>query len=209
MIPLPGASFVYSLLKDIWSWLTGLRGRRLLPALFQSTVASTKGWTVDHWHHPVEAFLKFGDQDWLRDRKEAEKERDKAEAERRKGVTIGDRRISPYWSLGVPQTPEEAEARKCFSSLEQRYTDAQRKVDFLAKMINEDLTEQLARGELMARGFRAPFSHGAPYLTISRHEWRIIKLDAPTDRAEGGGVSYVGLTIGKAGTKSFLRRANS
>jgi hypothetical protein len=68
-----------------------------------------------------------------------------------------------------------------------------------------DLKEQLTRGELIARGFREPLSHGAPYLTISRHEWRVIELKLP-DRAEGGGIGYVGLTIGKPGTKRLFRR---
>jgi hypothetical protein len=68
-----------------------------------------------------------------------------------------------------------------------------------------DLKEQLTMGELIARGFREPLSHGAPYLTISRHEWRVIELKLP-DRAEGGGIGYVGLTIGKPGTKRLLRR---
>jgi hypothetical protein len=52
--------------------------------------------------------------------------------------------------------------------------------------------------------FDEPFSHGAPYLTIPRQEWLIIKLEAP-DRAEGAGVGYIGLRIGKAGTKSVFR----
>jgi hypothetical protein len=111
--------------------------------------------------------------------------------------TIDQRIIAEWYSppLGTHETPEKTEARK----LLKRYEDVKRKVEAFTNLIYKDLDEQLVRGELIARGFREPFSHGAPYLTISRHEWRIIKL-GPPDRAEGGGVSYVGLTIGKVGT---------
>jgi hypothetical protein len=67
--------------------------------------------------------------------------------------------------------------------------------------------DSLHGGELIARGFAEPSSHGAPYLTISRHEWQILKLDPQGDQAaRGGGVGYIGLTIGKPGTRSFFRR---
>jgi hypothetical protein len=202
MIPLPGSGFVYSLLKDVRNWgLTRLRGRRL-------TVAGARGWTVDQWYHPAEAVKEFGDQNLLQLREEAEQRRDEALAERGEGITIGDRPIPPYRSPEVPETPEEAEARKRFSALDQQYDDTRRKVDALTYLIREDLIARLTRGELIARGFREPFSHGAPYLTISRHEWRVIGLQLADRAGDGGGVSYVGLTIGKVGTKSLFWRRN-
>jgi hypothetical protein len=75
----------------------------------------------------------------------------------------------------------------------------------MTDILLEDLQEKLLCGELIARGFREPFLHGAPYLTISRLEWHVLEVKLP-DRASGGGVSYVGLTIGKAGTKRLFRR---
>jgi hypothetical protein len=84
--------------------------------------------------------------------------------------------------------------------------DAMGQAEGYERLIREDLNERLVRGELIARGFREPFSHGAPYLTISRHEWLIIKLVPLDDRAQGGGVSYIALRIGKAGTRSIFRR---
>jgi hypothetical protein len=170
MIPFPGASFVYSLLKDIWSWgFSRFRARR-----FQLWA---RGWTVGRWYHPYEAYEKFGDQDWLR---YYNQEQEKA------FVEFGKDHGREY----LPH------------AISREYEDKIRQYDHL---IREDLHERLARGELIARGFREPFSHGAPYLTISRHEWLIIKWVEP-DRAEGGGVSYIGLTIGKAGTRSIFRR---
>ena len=66
-------------------------------------------------------------------------------------------------------------------------------------------SRRLRRGELIARGFREPLSPGAPYRPISWHEWRVMELKLP-DRAEGGGIGYVGLTIGKPGTRRLFRR---
>jgi hypothetical protein len=170
MIPVPGASFVYSLLKDIWSWgLPWFRGRRFQPW----------GWTVGRWYHPYDATEKFGDQDRLRYYKEAQLGMEKAFFECCKDAKSDEK----Y----------------------KQYKDAKLQVEGFDDLIREDLNELLARGELIARGFREPFSHGAPYLTISRHEWLIIEL-VPLDRAEGGGVSYIGLRIGKAGTRSVSRR---
>ena len=42
-------------------------------------------------------------------------------------------------------------------------------------------------------------------MTIARREWHVLELKPP-NRAEGGGIGYVGLEIGKPGIKSFLRR---
>jgi hypothetical protein len=170
MIPLPGASFVYTLLKDIWSWRLSRGARYQLWA---------RGWTVGHWYHPYDAAQKFGDQEYFRFYNEAQQEDTKAYIE---------------W---CGNTGDDA--------LYKQWKDAKGKTEGYDNLIREDLDERLARGELIARGFREPFSHGAPYLTISRHEWLIIKLVSP-DRAEGGGVSYIGLRIGKAGTRSVFRR---
>jgi hypothetical protein len=57
--PLPGTSFIYSLLKDVgrWSW-TGLRGRRLPRA------EAFRRWTVGHWYEPFAAIRQFADQNF-------------------------------------------------------------------------------------------------------------------------------------------------
>jgi hypothetical protein len=70
MIPLPGANFVYSLVKDLWSWLRGRSPR----AIFQSMAPHAKGWTVDRWYSPAEAAEKFGDQNYVGFFKEAHEE---------------------------------------------------------------------------------------------------------------------------------------
>jgi hypothetical protein len=199
MIPLPGANFVYSLIKDLWSWLR-VRSAR---GVSQSIVAHGKRWTVGHWYNPDEAIFEFGSQGALQSLREARTERDKAWNERDL-FHIDDKRVVTFNPVATEETPEVREAKT--RALCKRYDDAELAVDAFLNLIYQDLNDQLLRGELIARGFREPFSHGVPYRTISRHEWRILKLEPP-DRATGGGVSYVGLTIGKAGTKSFFRRA--
>jgi hypothetical protein len=104
-----------------------------------------------------------------------------------------------YYLSETPEAPEHV--RKLYK----QYLDTKPQVEAYNNLIREDLNERLARGELIAKGFQEPFSHGAPYLTIARHEWLILKLVWP-DRAQGGGASYIGLTIGKAGTRSIFRR---
>ena len=48
---LPGAGVVYSVLKDVWGWVsTRLRGRRLTPDVF-------RGWLVDEWY-PLDAAIR-------------------------------------------------------------------------------------------------------------------------------------------------------
>jgi hypothetical protein len=176
MIPLPG--FAYSVLKDIWGGLTRLRGRRLqLRAI---------GWTVDQWYHPALAAEKFGNRDLLQHLEDA-----KVAVEREWAKYRED------W-----QDPEKdlRETVRAFNA------DAEREVDRVTDLLYGDLRQRLIRGELIARGFREPFSDGPPYRAIPCHEWRIIELVEPRDRAEGGGVAYIGLTIGKVGTKSIFGR---
>jgi hypothetical protein len=138
-----------------------------------------RGWTVEQWYTFVEAIYEFVDQEWVRQHNEAYEKINKAFGEFDTNMT--DQKQYEY-------------ARRL-------QVDA----DAYDNLIFEELHERLARGELIARGFREPLSHGAPYLTISRHEWRIIKFELP-NRAVGGGISYIGLTIGKPGAKRFFRR---
>jgi hypothetical protein len=139
--------------------------------------------TVDEWYHPSVAIREFADPELLRGREIADQEAARVE-----------------WPSGAGMSPEE------YRSATARAESVQARADNLRKLVTENIKDQLVRGELIARGFREPFSHGASYLTISRHEWRIIKLEPP-DRAAGGGVSYTGLTIGKAGTARLFPKS--
>jgi hypothetical protein len=172
-------------------------------AVFQSSIARAKGWTVDEWYSPFSAVTALGDPDWLQRLREAEQRREKARAERDK--------LSPNYHYGFPlfgeepEEPEEPETRERFLALDEQYKEAKLTADAATSVIMADLQNQLIRGELIARGFREPFAQGAPYLTISRHEWHVIRLEEFYG-ASGGGVTYIGLTIGRAGTKRFFRR---
>jgi hypothetical protein len=173
---LPSAGFVYSLLKDIWnSGSTRLRGRR-----FQTWA---RGWTVDHWCDLASAAEEFGDQELVGRRQE-----------------VWQRREDVWEAMH-----EQVIGSDVYKELKRQYEGEQQTADLFTNLIYIDLREQLARGELTARGFREPHSHGVPSLTIRREEWPIIMLEPP-DRAEGAGIGYVGLTIGKVGTKSLFRR---
>jgi hypothetical protein len=111
MMPFPGASFVYSLLKDIWSWgLPWFRGRR-----FQLWA---RGWTVDHWYPAADAPGKFGDQDLLRHFNEVQQKKMKAFREWVKGYPISK---TPF---------EEDKQYELTKAQEERYDN----------LIREDLT---------------------------------------------------------------------
>jgi hypothetical protein len=106
MIPIPGASFVYSLLKDVGSWgLTRLRERRF-SHVFQ-------GWTVDQWCRPDLAIEEFGNQDWVRARKEAEQRRKEAR------VTLDE--LDLY--LGEPEDREIYELYEDLERTAEIFTD--------------------------------------------------------------------------------------
>jgi hypothetical protein len=145
----------------------------------------------------------FGDPDLLQRRREAEERREKARAERDK---LSPSRNHPDLPFVEPEEPEEQEARERFIAFHKQYQDAKLTADAFTSLIIADLHGQLVRGELIARGFRKPFAQGAPDLTISRHEWHVIRLEELTG-ASGDGVGYVGLTIGKVRSKSFFRRS--
>ena len=135
-----------------------------------------RAWTVDQWYELPAAIEKLGDQVWAR------------------------QRIKVRKKLGE------------LEELDPRYVDAERQIEHLDDILLPGLNRRLRRGELIARGFRrssertvAVLDPGAPYRTISPHEWRVIELKLP-DRAEGCGIGYVGLTIGKPGTRRLFRR---
>jgi len=151
-----------------------LRDRRLLHAEVLRQL------TVDEWYHPSVAISEFADPQLLGAREIADQEA---------------ARIN--WPSGAGMSPEE------YRSARARAESVQASADNLHQRVMENIQGQLVCGELIARGFREPVCHGAFYLPISKHEWRILKLEPP-DRAAGGGVSYTGLTIGKADTRRFF-----
>ena len=153
-----------------------LRDRRLLHAEVLRQL------TVDEWYHPSVAISEFADPQLLGAREIADQEA---------------ARIN--WPSGAGMSPEE------YRSARARAESVQARADSLHKLVTENIEGRLVSGELIARGFREPFSHGAPYHTISQHEWRVLKLELP-DHAVGGGITYIGLTIGKAGTWQFFPR---
>jgi hypothetical protein len=177
-IPLAGAGFIYSLVKDVGRWsLSRLQGRHL------PRIDGFRRWTVDQWYVPWTALYLFLDQDLMEESKAAAEEAN---------------RMWEALPSGAGMTPEE------YRSAKAQADKALVRANTLRALAWEELQKRLANGELMARGFREPLSHGAPYLTISRHEWRVIKLEPP-DRAAGGGIAYAGLMIGKPGSKRLFR----
>jgi hypothetical protein len=140
--------------------------------------------TVDRWYPLDAAIREFGDPELVDDSAKAHQK---------------------WWQLFTEQATG-AELNQ--ADLE----EATEQDNYLRERLLEDLRDRLTFGELIARGFREPISHGAPYLTISQHEWRVIELQRPEyvdgDRAAGGGIAYVGLTIGKPGTKRLFRRGS-
>jgi hypothetical protein len=197
-IPLPGTSFLYSLLKDVgrWCW-PKLHGYRL------PRVAAFQQWTVDQWYRPYDAIQRFGDQGWVQRRNEARNEQSRLAA------ALHEHRckFGEGWAPDVADTPAVAEAKERERALHEQWEAANSEFDHFDYLLSEDLHDRLLSGELIARGFNEPFAHGAPYLTISRHEWLIINLqDQPITpvRAEGNGISYIGITIGKPGTKRLF-----
>jgi hypothetical protein len=181
MLPLPGPGFFYSLLKDLGRLSLGrLRGRSLPRA------EAFRRWTVDQWYPASTAIREFADQDLVR-------RSDKANQEANQ---LWEEALGITWEA----YPEAYKASRAQAN------DATIRADALYELLREGLECQLLNGDLIARGFAEPYVHRAPYLTISRHAWRVIKLEAPETRAAGGGISYIGVTIGKPGTKRFLWR---
>jgi hypothetical protein len=172
--------------------------KRWLLSLFQSTLAGARGWTVAEWRSPDEAMSEFGEADLLRCLNEALDRADEARAERDKLAA----RKSDLDKL-------QQEDRVRFRAFNQQYEAATSEANSCNSLLKGGLQGQLVRGELVARGFREPFTYDTPYLTISRHQWRIISIpDDWSDRAEGAGVAYNGLAIGKPGTKGIFRRGS-
>ena len=61
-----------------------------------------------------------------------------------------------------------------------------------------NINHQLAAGDLVAKGFLAPHNSGQPEKIIPIQEWRFLKFQADTGKAEGpNGVEYFALMIGR------------
>jgi hypothetical protein len=164
-----------------------IRERRLL-SLFQATVGLTRGWTVAERHSPFSVVEVYGEQGYLQRRNEARKQRQKAWVEQYK--------LSPSFDAENPEgdfvdieEPQESEARERFLALGRTYYEANVQSNAFEDLLWSGIHIKLVSGELVARGFREPFSYDAPYFTIPRHHWRVLRLQRMTERAEGEGVA--------------------
>jgi hypothetical protein len=63
--------------------------------------------------------------------------------------------------------------------------------------LRTNILYQLLNGELIAKGFLAPHSAGAPEKTIPREEWRFLSLDWEGDQALGPNFEYIAVLISK------------
>ena len=106
---------------------------------------------------------------------------------------------SKLHAIGYPITEEQ---EKRYKPLYLEYTAKTSELVY-------ELTTLVLEGALVVKGYRSPMIHGAPYLPISRSEWLILHLDVQEGTAEGEGIKYVGMTIGRTGTKLFFQRCHT
>jgi hypothetical protein len=139
-----------------------------------------RSWSVLEWLEPWDAAIKFGEQSIVS-----------------KVVETN----TALRALGYLY-PSTEEQHKEYDPLA---ADINRQTSFLIG----NITTLLLNGPLVAKGYRHPMIHDAPYLPVKCSEWRILRLDIDEGSAEGEGIKYVGMTIGKADTKHFFQRCHT
>jgi len=113
--------------------------------------------------------------------------------------SIASRVVATRVALATCGYPNTEEQRTHYDPLKLR-------ADLETSVLLTNIIPFLLNGSLVAKGYRNPMVHGAPYLPIARSEWLILQLDIDRSSAEGEGIKYVGMTIGKSGTKRFFQR---
>lgn len=147
-----------------------------------------RAWSVLEWWDPgdgVYAFGPFEDTSRLYDLEDAQRANVKAAG----GIT--------YAIL----TPEiQVKIRK----LEIEFEDREKEIALLRDKIWKGVQSKLQSCSLIARGFTFPHVHRAPYLVIPPEEWKLLSVDFFTNEAEGYGIKYIAVEIGRVGEKAWF-----
>jgi len=139
-----------------------------------------RSWTVLEWLEPYDAVIQFGDQSIA-------------------SKVVEARVALATLTFGYPSTEEQ---RKQYDPLKLR-------ANLETSVLLRNIIPLLLKGSLVAKGFRCPMVHDAPYLPITCSEWLILYLDINDGGAEGEGIKYAGITIGKARTKRLFQRCRT
>jgi hypothetical protein len=152
-----------------------------------------KAWTVQEWVTPAQSLFFFGDV------KNSGRLYGLEEAQ---CVNCQAQKDIVYAIL----TPEvSAKLQK----LDAEFQEREKEAAALREKLWNAIDFKLEYGNLLARGFKYPHVHREPRLLIPPEEWKLLTVDYATDEAEGYGIKYIAVEIGRPGDRAGLnpRRA--
>ncbi|HLY04304.1 MAG TPA: hypothetical protein VKR31_01010 [Rhizomicrobium sp.] len=154
------------------------------------------GTDTTEWFAPSDAIDKFVDKDLTNGRDTAIKWLIEAPETKR----LAEKQLREFEASAgpdTPDTPEIAATRRRLQVSQMQLRIGDDDLRFYWREIRRDLQERLAKGELIAKGFKSPHVADASEIIIPAAEWRFLQVNPKDATATGAGVEYVGIAIAK------------
>jgi hypothetical protein len=163
-------------------------GIQLLKTLNPRRMAQyVRSLTVDEWADPILAGSFFGPSSDVMRLGELDEQRQDLQ------MKVGYRQEQ----LGKTSPQGDAELVELTTQLDSIAVEE----EYLRNLLRYKLESDLRLKRLVARGFVAPFTPSSPRVVIPHEHWSILRLSLKTDTAEGAGVRYLSVEIGRVGSR--------
>jgi hypothetical protein len=192
--------------SGLWPWirtLPDLLSIERAADLFFRVRHQISGWGVQNWQHPYSAQSEFGDTFEIERLRDAEatlgglvKEDHRLRESLEKAIRQHGRR-GPSSPMTEAEAPEIALARAAVFAHQEIITSARSTAKMCEEFLQSDITAKLSSGALIAKGLPLIDGQAQRERVIPAHQWRVLEFDFLRATAQGHGLSYVGIVIGK------------
>jgi hypothetical protein len=115
--------------------------------------------------------------------------------EREKNAVVA--RIGAFAGLQNPPDPQYAEISEKLQRANDQLIGETRSLEALNSQLLSELYGRLTSGMLISKGFLPPVKPEDDEVLIPSAQWRLLRFDKDLNNAEGGGIAYTGIAVGR------------
>jgi hypothetical protein len=106
-------------------------------------------------------------------------------------------KFGPLAAFQTNPDPEYADLSVRATAASQAMYAEGRKLDAIRRELLDDVYSRLWSGLLISKGFTPPVESNHDEVPIPAAQWRLLRFDKDMNEAEGGGIKYIGIAVGR------------
>jgi hypothetical protein len=106
-------------------------------------------------------------------------------------------KLGPLAMLQANPDPDFADISVRATRANQEMYAEGRNLDVINRQLLDDIYIRLSSGHLISKGFCSPVESNHDEVPIPAAQWRLLRFDKDMNNAEGGGIAYIGIAVGR------------